>query len=175
MAQQAPNEIICRYLEDAIAAEKNFETTLRGNAKEADYEPCRILFEQHADETHRQWQRLENRLRELGGKPSGVKSFLAHMFGMAPKTAQMGHDDAEKTTQDLIMAYSVEASEIAMYEAMVAACEEAGDTVTAQLARDIQSEERRTAEQIWSHLDMVARDSFNKVAGRDAGAMRMAA
>jgi ferritin-like metal-binding protein YciE len=177
MAQQTPNDVICRYLEDAIAAEKNFENTLRANAKEAEYAECRALFEQHAEETHSQWQRLETRLRELGGKPSGVKSFLAHMFGMAPKTAQLGHDDAEKTTQDLVMAYSVEASEMAMYEALIAACEEAGDAITAQLARDIQAEERRTAELIWSHIDSVARSSFAKIAGTTGatGTMRRAA
>lgn len=175
MAQQAPNDVICRYLEDAIAAEKNFENTLRANAKEAEYPQVKALFEQHADETRMQHERLTARLQELGGKPSGVKSFLAHMFGMAPKMAQLGHDEAEKSTQDLVMAYSVEASEIAMYEALVAACEASGDMVTAQLARDIQSEERRTAEMIWTHLPTVAADSFAKVTGMDGGMAQRAA
>lgn len=165
MAQQTPNDAICRYLEDAIAAEQNFESTLRANAKEADYPQVKALFEQHADETRRQHERLSARLTELGGKPSGVKSFLAHMFGMAPKMAQLGHDDAEKSTQDLVMAYSVEHSEMAMYQALIQACEAAGDTVTAQLARDIQAEERRTAELIWSLLPTIAADSFAKVTG----------
>jgi ferritin-like metal-binding protein YciE len=175
MSHQAPNDVICRYLEDAIAAEHNFETMLRANAKEADYPAVQALFEQHADETKLQYQRLEARLEALGGKPSGFKSFLAHMFGMPPKTAQIGHDAAERTAQDLMMAFAVENSEIAMYEEMVCACEEAGDEVTAQLARDIQAEERRAAELVWAQIDPVARSTWRKITAMERQPQRMAA
>jgi ferritin-like metal-binding protein YciE len=177
MSQQSPNDVICRYLEDAIAAERNFENTLHANAKEAanDYPAVQALFEQHADETKLQYQRLEARLEALGGKPSGVKSFLAHLFGMAPKTAQIGHDNAERATQDLMMAFAVENSEIAMYEAMICACEEAGDEVTAQLARDIQAEERKAAELVWAQIDPVARSTWRKITTMDRELQRMAA
>jgi hypothetical protein len=40
-----------RYLEDAIAAEKSFETQLRGFAEEATLEQARGAFRTHADET----------------------------------------------------------------------------------------------------------------------------
>jgi ferritin-like metal-binding protein YciE len=165
MAQQAPNDIIRRYLSDAIAAEKNFEDQLRAFAKETDQGPVRQAFEQHAEETRLQHERLTARLEALGGSPSGVKSFLAHLFGFAPKTAQMGHDEAEKGTQDLMIAYAVENSEVAMYEALAVSAAAAGDTITEQLARDIQQEERRTAEKVWSLLGPSARDSFLKVSG----------
>lgn len=42
---------------------------------------------------------LTARLEALGASTSGRESFLVHMFGMAPKTAQMGHEADEKTTQ----------------------------------------------------------------------------
>ncbi len=173
MAQQGTMEALCRYLEDAIAAEHNFENQLRTFAKETDQVAVRQLFEMHAEETRLQHERLTARLAELGGKPSGLKGFLAHMFGFAPKTAQMGHDEAEKGTQDLIMAYAVEHSEIAMYEALACAAAAAGDTLTETLARDIQQEERRAAEMVWSLIDQSARDSFLKVTQGDA--MRAAA
>lgn len=163
MAQQTPMEAIQRYLEDAIAAEQNFESTLRANAKEAEHPEVKAVFENHADETRRQHERLSARLTALGGKPSGVKSFLAHMFGMAPKAAQLGHDPAEKATQDLVMAYAVEHSEIAMYESLAAAAEAAGDTETAALVREIQAEERRAAEKVWNLIVPVSRDAFQKV------------
>lgn len=176
MSQQAPNDVICRYLEDAIAAEHNFEDMLRANAKEAGGFPAvEALFEQHADETKLQYQRLEARLEALGGKPSGLKSFLAHMFGMAPKTAQLGHDAAERTAQDLMMAFAVENSEIAMYEEMICACEEAGDEVTAQLARDIQAQERQAADLVWAQIDPVARSTWRKITTTDREPPRMAA
>jgi ferritin-like metal-binding protein YciE len=163
MAQQTPVEALARYLEDAIAAEQNFETQLRMFAKESDQAEVKQAFEMHADETRLQHERLTARLAELGGKPSGVKSFLAHLFGNAPKAAQLGHDPAEKSTQDLVMAYAVEHSEIAMYESLAVAAAAAGDTVTETLARQIQQEERRAAEIVWNLLPLSARDSFLKV------------
>jgi ferritin-like metal-binding protein YciE len=121
------------------------------------------VFAQHAEETRLQHERLTARLEALGGKPSGLKSFMANMFGFAPKTAQIGHDEAEKGTQDLIMAYAVEHSEIAMYEALAVAAATVGDTETEGLARQIQQEERRAAELVWNLIAPSARDSFTKV------------
>lgn len=165
MAQQTPNEVICRYLEDAIAAENSFEHQLRQFAKEVEQPELKQLFHEHAEETHGQQQRLTARLEALGGKPSGMKGFLANMFGFAPKTAQIGHDDAEKGTQDLMIAYAVENSEVAMYEALAVAAGTCGDVETEQLARSIQQEEKRTAEKVWNHLAPAARQSFSKVTG----------
>jgi ferritin-like metal-binding protein YciE len=165
MAQQAPEDVIRRYLQDAIAAEKSFENQLRTFAKETDQGPVQQVFSQHAEETRRQHERLTARLEAIGGSPSTLKSFLANLFGFAPKTAQIGHDEAEKGTQDLIIAYAVEHSEIAMYEALAVAASGAGDTQTEQLAREIQQEERRAAEKVWGLLPASARDSFYKVTG----------
>jgi ferritin-like metal-binding protein YciE len=169
MAQQAPLEVIQRYLQDALAAEQHFENQLRSFAKESDQGPVQQLFAQHADETRSQCQRLEARLRELGGSPSGLKSFFANMFGFAPKTAQMGHEEAEKSTQDLMMAYAVENSEVAMYESLAVAASAAGDTQTERLAREIQQEERRAAERVWDLIPTSARDSFQRVTMGEAG------
>jgi ferritin-like metal-binding protein YciE len=166
MAQQTAGDVIRRYLSDAIAAEKNFETQLRAMAKETDQGPVQQLFAQHADETRLQHERLTARLEALGGEPSGFKAVLASLLGFGPKVAQIGHDEAEKGTQDLMIAHAVEHSEIAMYEALAVAAETAGDTLTAQLAREIQQEERRAAELVWSLLGPSARDSFLKVIGQ---------
>jgi ferritin-like metal-binding protein YciE len=141
---------INRYLEDAIAAEKSFETQLRGFAKDATFDEARNLFEQHAVETKRQYEVLTARLEALGGSTSTLKSLLAHLFNSAPKMAQLGHENEERTAQNLIMAFAVENAEVAMYEALVIAAETVGDDVTADLARRIQAEERATAEKVWS-------------------------
>lgn len=137
---------ILKYLEDAIAAEKSFETQLNGFAKEASNDQARSLFETHAAETRSQYERLTSRLEALGGGTSTLKSFLAHLFGGAPKVAQAGHDEEERTTQDLIMAYAVENAEVAMYEVLSLSAEESGDHETASLAREIQGQEKETAE-----------------------------
>jgi len=165
MAQQAVGDVMRRYLQDAIAAEKNFETQLRTFAKETDQVPVKLLFEQHADETRRQHERLTARLEALGGSVSGLKTFFANLFGNMPNLAQIGHDEAEKGTQDLIAAFAVEHAEIAMYEAMAVAAAAAGDTETERLAREIQAEERQAASKIWELVGPSARDSFLKVVG----------
>ena len=110
---------ITKYLEDAIAAEKSFETQLKGFAKEASSARVKRLFEQHAEETRVQYEQLTSRLEALGGSTSTLKSFFAHLFNTAPKVAQVGHEEEERTTQDLIMAFAVENAEVAMYEALI--------------------------------------------------------
>ena len=43
-----------------------------------------------------------------------MKSVWAHIFGMAPKGAQLGQEEEDRNTQNLIICYAVEQSEIAM-------------------------------------------------------------
>src|SRR5690242_12452744 len=101
MAEE-PIDVIKRYLQDAIAAEKSFETQLEGFSKEGNDQEAKAAFAQHARETRNQYERLTVRLEALGGSTSGFKSFMAHVFGMSPKSAQLGHDEEERTTQNLI-------------------------------------------------------------------------
>ena len=159
---------LTKYLEDAIAAEKSFETQLRGFAGEADrYPKAKALFLQHAEETKGQYEALTSRLKALGGTPSTLKSFMAHMFNMAPKSAQVGHSEEERTTQDLMMAYSVENAEVAMYESMSIAAEVIGDNETAILARRIQTQEKQTADKVWTEIAPAAKQAFAAVTSSD--------
>jgi ferritin-like metal-binding protein YciE len=158
---QTSNDVVRRYLEDAIAAEKSFETQLDGFARQGDDEEVEAAFAIHAGETRRQYNRLIARLEQLGGSPSTAKSFLAHLFGLGPKSAQVGHALEERTVQNLVTAFTVENSECAMYEALAAAAEAAGDTATETLAREIQAEEKQTAEKIWRFIASRAKIAFN--------------
>ena len=163
MADDNIQDIIKRYLKDAIAAENSFESQLRGFAEEGDDMVVRQLFSQHAEETRTQIDRLTARLRDLGDSPSAMKSAMAHLFNFAPKAASMGHDEAERQTQNLMMAYAVENSEVAMYESMATVAEAIGDHTTATLARTIQKEEQQTAEKVWSMIAPSARRSLEKL------------
>ena len=163
MADDNTQEVIRRYLKDAIAAENNFESQLRGFANEGDDAQAHALFQQHAEETKSQITRLTARLDELGDSPSAVKSFMAHIFGMAPKTASMGHEESERVTQNLMMAYTVEHAEIAMYESLATVAEAVGDQRTASLAREIQMEEEATARKVWALIPSAARQSIAKL------------
>ena len=166
---ETSTDVIKRYLEDAIAAEKSFETQLQGFASEGDDPVAKAAFHQHALETKQQYERLTARLEALGGSTSGMKSFLAHVFGLSPKAAQLGHEKEERTTQNLMMAYAVENSEMAMYEALATVAEAAGDAQTVALAREIQAQEEATAEKIWKLIPSSAVEAFERVI-TDAGA-----
>ncbi len=151
------------YLIDAIAAEKNFETQLRSMARQGESTAAQQVFQQHADETRSQYERLTARLESIGGTPSSFKTFIAYLVNAFPKLAQSGHDKAEVATQNLIMAFAVENSEIAMYEALASSAATAGDLQTEQLAREIQEEERRAAQKIWHLIVPSARDAMLKL------------
>ena len=163
---------ITRYLEDAIAAEKSFETQLNGFASEATLPVVRQMFEQHAVETRQQYEKLTARLEALGGSTSTLKSFMAHVFNMAPKAAQLGHTAEERTAQDLMMAFAVENSEVAMYESMIMAAESYGDTETAQLARMIQQQEQDTAKKVWNAIAPAAVAGFESAVGTETDGAR---
>ncbi|HVX65499.1 MAG TPA: DUF892 family protein [Bryobacteraceae bacterium] len=163
---EKPREIIRRYLQDAIAAERTFEDQLRSFAGTGNLDRVQQLFRTHADETRTQYERLEPRLRTLGGSPSVMKSALAHMFAFAPAAAQIGHEAAEKNTQHLMIAYAVENAEMAMYEAFSVAAQAAGDPDSLALAREIQEEERRPAEEGWSQIAGAARAASAQVTER---------
>jgi ferritin-like metal-binding protein YciE len=167
---ETSTDVIKRYLQDAIAAEKSFETQLQGFAKEGDDEAAKAAFHQHALETKQQYEQLTARLHALGGSPSTAKSFLAHIFGLSPKTAQIGHEEEERTTQNLMMAFAVENSEVAMYESLIAVAEAAGDTQTAALARQIQEQEKQTAQKVWSLLPNAAITAFRRVTTQGSAA-----
>jgi ferritin-like metal-binding protein YciE len=65
-----------------------------------------------------------------------------------------------------MIAYAVENSEVAMYEALATAAAAAGDVETERLAREIQQEEQRTAQKVWDMIAPMARESFLKVTGQ---------
>jgi ferritin-like metal-binding protein YciE len=156
-------ERISTYITDAIAAEKSFESQLNGFAKETEGSQAAALFAQHAVETRNQHEMLTARLASFDASPSSTKAFLAHLFNMAPKIAQIGHDESERLTQDLMMAFAVENAEVAMYESLSVAAARIGDSVTEKLARTIQGQEKETAQKVWAEIAPAARKSIEAV------------
>ncbi len=158
--RETSTDVVKRYLIDAIAAEKSFETQLESFAKEDDNAAAKQLFDQHALQTRSQHERLTARLDVLGGSSSGVGNLLAHIFGVSREAAQIEHEKEERTTRNLMVAYAVENSELAMYEALALIAEAAGDSETESLARTIQQEEKSTAEKMWQLLPGAALEAY---------------
>ncbi|MGI8769930.1 MAG: DUF892 family protein [Acidobacteriaceae bacterium] len=155
--------LVREYLIDAIAAENNSESQLAAMSKMGDHAPTQKAFSEHAAETRQQARRLTERLESIGGSPSTFKSFVAHLLNFAPKLAQFGHDTSEHNTQNLIIAYTLEHGEVAMYEALATAAKVAGDLQTEQLAREIQQEEKHAAERFWNMIAPVAREGMLRI------------
>lgn len=167
---QTAQDVIARYVQDAEAAERNFEDTLMKFATTGEQNAVKSMFEAASKKAKTQHQRLEGRLRELGGTPSTSKSFLAHVLAMSPTMAQIGHEGAEKNTQHLIACIGAASAEIAMYEALATVSAAAGDTITENLARELQKEEKDDWDQSWALLPSSAQASFQTVMARSAGA-----
>jgi ferritin-like metal-binding protein YciE len=163
-------EVIVRYLEDAEAAERNFEDTLLTFSNTGEQNAVKSLFEAASRKATTQHERLEARLRELGGTPSTAKSLLAHVLAMAPTLAQVGHEGVEKNTQHLIACIAAASAEIAMYESLANVAAAAGDTKTESLARELQKEEKEDYDQCWALLRPSALSAFETVVSRSAGA-----
>jgi ferritin-like metal-binding protein YciE len=163
-------EVIIRYLEDAEAAERNFEDTLMTFANTGEQNAVKSMFEAASRKAKTQHERLEARLRQLGGSPSTAKSLLAHVLAMSPTMAQIGHEPAEKNTQHLIACIGAASAEMAMYESLANVAAAAGDTQTESLARELQKEEKDDWDQSWALLRSSALASFQTVMGRSAGA-----
>jgi ferritin-like metal-binding protein YciE len=156
-------ELIANYIEDAEAAENNFTHSLLAFGQSGDQNQVKSFFEWSAARAKTQRERLEVRLRELGGAPSTAKSIIAHLLAFSPTLAQFGHEPAEKNTQHLIMSVGAAAAEMAMYEALATVAATAGDTKTEKLARELQAEERDDYEKAWKLLPGSAENAFHKV------------
>jgi ferritin-like metal-binding protein YciE len=163
-------KILIRYLEDAEAAERNFEDTLATFAKAGEQGEVQQLFSAASARAKTQHERLEARLRALGGSPSTAKSMLAHFLAFTPAVAQLGQEPAEKNTQNLIMVIAAAAAEMAMYEALATVAAGTGDVETERLARQLQSEENDDYEKCWAVLRQSATSAFNTTVRRSAGA-----
>lgn len=167
---ETPREVIVRYLQDCEAAERNFEDVLMGFAHAGEQNDVKRMFEVASAKAKTQHERLEQRLRALGGEPSTAKSILAHMLAFGPPMAQIGHEPAEKNTQHLMVCIAAASAEMAMYESLALVAGAAGDTETERLARQLQSEEKDDYEQSWIRLRPSAVASFQTVLQKQATA-----
>ncbi|HEX3682536.1 MAG TPA: DUF892 family protein [Bryobacteraceae bacterium] len=158
---ETSGSLIKRYLEDTIAAERSFEARLRSFAVEGDDGEVQAAFLTHAEETRVQQKRLGARLQALGGGTSAVKSFLDQLFTLTPKSTQIGHSQDERLVQNLVVAFAMEKSECAMYEALATVAAAAGDAATEELARAIQAQESETADKLWRFIPSRSKIAFN--------------
>lgn len=157
----ALHERLNRYIDDAIALEAAGITALKDARGAATDPDDALLFDRHLTETEVHRQRLEDRLHALGGTPNALKTAVNRFGVAATDLMHLGKDAGDKATRHLIEAYGNEAIEIATYESLIAAADELGDTETADLAREIQAEEKAMAERLLPRIAPSAREAVH--------------
>jgi ferritin-like metal-binding protein YciE len=145
-------DLVRRYLENAVVAEQNLESQLRGFASEGDDDDVKAAFGLHADEAGKRHRRLMARLEEIGGSSAAAKPASVTIFGVSPKAGHAEHVAEERIVKNLIDAYAMQAGGSALCQVLSTVAQAAGDKVTADLARTIQAEESRTSQGIWHFI-----------------------
>jgi ferritin-like metal-binding protein YciE len=108
------------------------------------------MLRHHKEETERQEQRLRERLDALGAGTSTRKEAQTIAALMKGAADQVRGDQAGKNARD---GYTTEHMEIAAYQLLERLAERAGDTETAEVARQNRAEEEEMARKINTSWD----------------------
>ena len=166
-----PNALVLQYLSEARATETALVTNLTAHiamTSDAQYEK---VLRRHLDETKAQVKNIDERRSELGA--DGGKGFVAGAVGLAMDAVGQilvltkGPIDAVRTTsqQERMLKNArdecaTEAIEIALYDALEAAANAAGDTKTAKLAVDHRKQEERMLADLRKQIGRLAVATF---------------
>jgi ferritin-like metal-binding protein YciE len=132
-------DLLKTHLEDAIAAETNFEHRLRDFAADCDDEDVKASFLSHAAQAGENCQRLTGMVQELDARISDTKTAAASSSGAMPAAVLSGHIQEERTVQHLIMAYTLAAGSSSMYEGLRTVASASGETEMAALLHGMQA------------------------------------
>jgi ferritin-like metal-binding protein YciE len=151
MADDKLHQKLVDYVEDAHAMEQNVSTMLDSMISTTDDPQITDMLEHHKEETERQEQRLRERLDALGAGTSARKQAQTILGGLLKGTVdQVRGDQAGKNARD---GYTTEHMEIAAYQLLERLAEKAGDTETAEVARQNRAEEEAMAQKIDANWD----------------------
>lgn len=144
------------WLNTAHAIELALAKVLDSHAAGAhDFPDLAVRLEQHAAETRGHAERVKECLALLEQTPSGVKSILGNMTGMAEgATSMLMRDELMKNA---VMDYASEHLEIATYGSIIAAAEAVDEIEIADVCREIMREEIAMAKWLGENIPEIAR------------------
>jgi ferritin-like metal-binding protein YciE len=163
MALSNLQEQLTKYLTDAHSIEQQALAQLKSAPKLAGDEHIAAIFAEHLVETEAHERSVAQRLAARDAKPSKVKDLVGTITG----TGFTAFAGAQPDTPGklVVHAFSYEHMEEAAYELVTRVAERAGDPETAELAREIERQERtmggslaacfdRAAQAALDHLDV---------------------
>ena len=151
MADDKLQQKLIDYIEDAHALEQNVSRMLDSMISTTDDPEISQMLKHHKEETERQEQRLRERLDALGAGTSTRKQAQTIVSALLKGTAdRVRGDQAGKNARD---GYVTEHMEIAAYQLLERLAQRAGDTETAEVARQNRAEEEAMARKIDANWD----------------------
>jgi len=155
-----PRDRLLRYLDDACAMETGAAALMTTFLDEVNHAAAKPEIEVQLISAKERALNIEKRLRELGGQPSGSKSFFSTLMGKVADALQAAHDPYDKTTQDLIKTYALNHLFVGAYASMSSFCRAYGDITSAELAEKMMYEELSAAERIRPYIADAAAETF---------------
>lgn len=149
---------LVQYIQEAVAFEENVEQMLGSMISTTEDPEMKTRLEHHLEETKGQQERLRARLDDHGASGSTVKELGGKMGAMLKGLADMPRGDkAGRNARD---GYATEHMEIAGYRLLEQVAMVAGDTKTAEVARQNCEEEIAMARFIDERWAKVAQASL---------------
>ena len=161
-------ENLTAWLRDAHAMENQAVEILEKQASRLEHYPeLRAKVRTHLDESHRQAERVERCLHQLGTDTSTLKTAAGKLIGTAQQLSGLFASD--EVLKSGIADYAFEHYEIASYKMLIAAAGEAGEPEVARLLKENLREEEAMAAWLDQHLPEVTRQYLHReAAGKSA-------
>lgn len=148
----AEQELV-KHIDEAYAMEQNVLRMLDGMISTTDDAEMRRELEHHKRETEQQAERLKERLEAHDAEPSMVKEAGGILGALMKGVIDTARPD--KPGRNARDGFATEHMEIASYELLERVAKRAGDTQTANVARQNRKEEREMARKISANWDKV--------------------
>ena len=160
MASQDLKDQLTKHIDEALGMEQNVLRMLDGMIETTDDEEIRSQLREHKLETEQHAERLERRLEAHGASPSTVREAGGMMAALTKSVVDMVR--GEKAGRNARDGYATEHLEIASYQLLERIAERAGDTETAEVARQNRADEEAMAKKIEGNWDRFAELSLKE-------------
>lgn len=157
-------EMLVAWLNDAYAMEKALIPVLENHAKDfKEYPQAQARLQQHADQTRRHADLIEDCVELLGESVSNVKSGLGTLLGAA-KSISTGWAKDE-LIKNALSDYGAECFEIACYKSLIEGARLYGNQAIVQACEDILREEQEMAEWLEQQIPAVTEEVMRQKIG----------
>jgi ferritin-like metal-binding protein YciE len=161
----SPLNQLTAWLNSAYAMEENLAKILESHARDAaDFPDFQARLEEHVAETRIHSTRVQECLGLIGQKPSITKSLVGNVTGMLQGAATGLFRDA--VVKNALSDYAAEHFEIASYQALIAAAEDANQKEIGEICREILSDEEAMAGWLEQNLPDITRAFLQREAAQ---------